>query len=123
MKKQDTRKLKPEAQEVIRRRLVSFLKSGKGTQKQAAAIFQLSLRAVEKIWQQYKRGGAAALKTKKRGPHTSTAHLSKPQVVQIKEGVKKHTPDSYHLPYTLWTADAVRRLIKKKRVQPTAHVT
>jgi transposase len=115
MKHQDGRKLKPEAQEAIRLRVAHFLKTAKGTQQQAADIFQLSAPAVKKIWKQYKEGGMKALKLKKRGPHLRTALLSKQQVKQLKSLVKKDMPDSYNLPHYLWTADAVRLLIKKKQ--------
>src|SRR5437763_13046049 len=113
MKHQDGRKLKPEAQEAIRLRVAKFLKTAKGTQRQAADIFQISLPAVKRIWKQYKEDGMKALKLKKRGPHQHTALLSKQQVKQIKRLVSKDMPDSYHIPYYLWTADAVRLLIKK----------
>ena len=114
MKKQDARRLHPEAQQAIRLRVAAFLQSRKGTQQQAAAIFQVSLAAVKKIWKQYKEGGAKALQVKKRGPAHSSARLSKEQVKQITQCIKKGTPDDYQLPYHLWTADAVRLLIKKK---------
>lgn len=114
MRKQDVRKLKPEVQEAIRLRVVDFLREGKGTQQQAAGIFQISLRAVEKAWHRYKAEGRRALQAKKRGPHRSTARLSRRQAATIKTLVKKDTPEAYGLPYFLWTAEAVRRLIKKK---------
>src|SRR3954470_23778797 len=110
MKKQDARKLAPAAQEAIRMRVINFLKSRKGTQREAADFFQLSLVAVEKIWQRYKAGGVQALKAKKRGPQRSSL-LSKKVTKEITLLVKKDTPDSYHLPYYLWTANAVRLLI------------
>jgi transposase len=114
MKKCDARKLKPEVQEAIRIRVAFFLKAGKGTQRQAADVFMVSIRAVEKIWKQYKAGGRKALAAKKRGPHKNTSKLSSHQVKKITRLVKKNTPDSYGIPYFLWTADAVRLLIKKK---------
>jgi len=114
MKKQDARKLAPAAQEAIRMRVINFLKSRKGTQRQAADFFQLSLVAVEKIWQRYKAGGVQALKAKKRGPHQHSSLLSEKATKEITRLVKKDTPDTYHLPYYLWTANAVRLLIKKK---------
>jgi transposase len=116
MKKQDARKLAPAVQEAIRMRVVDFLKMKKGTQRQAADFFQLSIRAVEKIWQCYKQGGVGALKAKKRGPHQPTSLLSNKKVKEITRLIKKDTPDSYHLPYWLWTANAVRLLIKKKPI-------
>lgn len=123
MRKPDARKLTPSAQEALRIRVVHFLSVHQGTQRQAAAIFQLSLPAVEKIWKHYKVGGMAAVKAKKWGPRTSTARLCKQGVRHIKKWIREDTPDRYHLPYTLWTADAVRRLIKKKKASPIARAT
>src|SRR3982751_615664 len=112
-KKQDARKLSPQAQEALRLRIVDYLKTGKGTQKQAAEIFAFSIDAIKKIWKRYKQGGVKALKRKKRGPHQWTSQLSRLQTKQITRAIQKGTPDSYQLPFHLWTADAVRRLIKK----------
>ena len=64
MKKQDARRLHPEAQQAIRLRIADYLQLGKGTQRQAAEIFQVSLAAVKKIWKQNKEGGAKALQLK-----------------------------------------------------------
>ena len=116
MKKQDARRLHPEAQQAIRLRIADYLQSRKGTQRQAAEIFQVSVPAVKKIWKQYKEGGIKALQVKKRGPAHSPARLSKEQVKDITQCIKKGTPDTYQLPYPLWTADTVRLLIKKKQV-------
>src|SRR3954470_18002221 len=115
MKKPDARRLHPAAQQAIRLRIAGYLQSGKGTQQQAAEIFQVSLAAVKKIGKQYKEGGTKALRTKKRGSAHSQARLSKEQVKEITRCIKKGTPDSYQLPYYLWTPDAVRVLIKKKQ--------
>src|SRR5437763_4636787 len=114
MKKQDARRLHPEAQPAIRLRIADYIQSGKGTQRQAAEIFQVSLAAEKKIRKQYKEGGAKALQLKKRGPAHSPARLSKEQVNEITQCIRKGTPDDYQLPYHLWTANAVRLLIKKK---------
>ena len=61
-KKQDAGKLSPQAQEALRLRIVDYLKTGKGTQKQAAEIFAFSIEAIKKIWNRYKQGGVKALK-------------------------------------------------------------
>jgi transposase len=113
MKKQDGRKLSAEAQETLRLRIARYLRLGKGTQQQAADIFQLSLPAVKKIWKQYQQDGTKALKAKKRGPHNSTALLTPAHVKQLTHMIKQHTPEHYGLPFSLWTAAAVRMLIKK----------
>src|SRR5947208_257426 len=113
MKKPDGRKLSAGAQEVLRLRIARYLRLGKGTQQQASDIFGLSLPAVKKIWKRYKQGGIKDLKTKKRGPHNSTALLTATQVKQFTRMIKHHTPDHYNLPFSLWTTAAVRMLIKK----------
>jgi len=114
MKRVDGRKLNPEAQEVIRLRVADFLQTGKGNQAEAAAIFQLSLSGVKKIWKQYKAGGHKVLKVKKRGPQQHTSRLSMQQVKEVKTSINNKTPDGYQLPSYLWTANAVRLLLKKK---------
>jgi transposase len=115
MKKQDARSLHSEAQEALRLRIADFLKKHKGTQKEAATIFQISLRAVEKIWKQFKEGGRKALKQKKRGPRKSRRRLSDSKAKQIRNIIKGATPDQYNIPRYLGTAAAVRLLIKKKQ--------
>ena len=114
MKKQDARVIGARAQEAIRFRIADFLRRKKGTQAEAADIFQLSLRGVQKIWKQYKEGGRKALRAKKRGPAAGVGRMDKRQVQEITGAIKKGTPDDYQLPYFLWTAGAVRLLIKKK---------
>ncbi|MBD0286955.1 MAG: helix-turn-helix domain-containing protein [Flavisolibacter sp.] len=113
MRKQDARSLHPEAQETLRLRIADFLKEHKGTQKEAADIFQVSLRAVEKIWKQFKEGGRKALKQKKRSPHKNRHLLSDSKAKQIGNIIKADTPEQHHIPCYLWTAAAVRLLIKK----------
>jgi|SRR6476620_11414804 transposase len=114
MKREDGRKLGAEAQEAIRLRIAAFLKDKKGTQRQAADIFQVSLAAVEKIWKHYRQGGEKDLLAKKRGPKTSRALLNPSQVSDITTTICFSTPEVHGLPYHLWTAGAVRLLIKKK---------
>jgi transposase len=113
MRKQDARKIGAKAREVIRLRVADYLRCKKGTQAEAADIFQLSLRGVQKIWKQYKEGGRKALLAKKRGPAHNNSRLRQEQVKETTSAIKKGTPDDYGLPYFLWTAGAVRLLIKK----------
>src|SRR3954451_2253361 len=120
MKRQDGRKLGAEAQEAIRLRIAAFLRDRKGTQGQAADIFGVSLGAIEKIWKQYRESGAKSLLAKKRGPKKSRALVDRTQVRDITGAIRSSTPEDHGLPYPqdpadhLWTAGAVRLLIKKK---------
>jgi hypothetical protein len=77
----------------------------------------VSFRAEEKIWSRYKQGELKALRAKKRGPRHNTSSLFSEQVKQLKGCIRKGTPDSYHVPYFLWTANAVRLLINKSEAQ------
>lgn len=114
MRDKDARKLHPAAQEAVRLRIAGFLHAQKGTQGEAAQIFQVSLACVKKTWKRFKQGGLKVLQARKRGPAKSTARLSKAQLKHITSALKKGIPDSCRLPYHLWTAGAVRLLIKKK---------
>jgi transposase len=114
MGKADARKLIPEVQEALRLRIAEFLKRGKGTQEEAADIFQVSLPAVKKIWKQFKEGGKRALKQKKRGPRSCKPKLSAQKAKQLRNIIKKDTPEQHSIPRYLWTAAAVGLLIKKK---------
>jgi transposase len=116
MKHTDARRLSPEAQEAIRLRVADFLRMKKGTQGEAADIFQLSLSCVKKIWKQCKGSGRKALKVKKRGPQQQHgSRLTKQQVKQVKTMMKMDTPDGYQIASSLWTASAVRLLLKKSQ--------
>jgi len=114
MKKQDGRKLGAAAQEAIRLRIAAFLRDKKGTQRQAADIFQVSLGAIEKIWKQYRESGTKSLLAKKRGPKKSRALVNRTQIRDITSAIRSSTPEVHGLAYHLWTAAAVRLLIKKK---------
>lgn len=86
-------------------RVVLFIKSAKGTEKQAVDIFEVSLPAVKKIWKEFKQDGLKALNACKRGSHNSRSLISRSKVAEITHFIKKGTPDSYNLPYYLWTAN------------------
>lgn len=115
MKKQDARLLASEVQEALRLRVVAYLKRGLGTQVEAASIFQISLSWVQKTWKRYKEGGNKTLRARKRGPKCPQSRLSKAKEKEIRRLIQDSTPDQQRIPRYLWTASAVRELIKKKR--------
>ena len=61
------RRKSKQAQEETRLRLVVFLNKKQGTQKDAATIFGITERSVNKIWNKYKTEGRRSLYSKKRG--------------------------------------------------------
>lgn len=114
MSKEKDKRGSAEVQEALRQRVVHYLTNGKGSQQSAADIFLLSLSAVKKIWKRYQAEGYASVEAQQRGPRQSTARLSNKQVEKITTCVRQGSPEQYGLPNTLWTAGAVRELIKKR---------
>src|SRR5690606_8444137 len=105
-----TRKNK-QAQEETRFRVVDYLKHKLGTQKQAAEIFAITERAVNKIWNKYKTSGKRSLVSKKRGVK-SGIKLTGKQATEVKSLIKDKHPDQLKLPFGLWTREAVQQLIE-----------
>ena len=66
MARQNKKRKNKQAQEETRYRVVEFLKKELGTQKQAAELFDITERGVNKIWAKYKAGGKRSLQSKKR---------------------------------------------------------
>lgn len=110
----ESKRLSASAQEAIRMRVVHYLQTKQGTQAQAAAAFMLSLSAVKKIWSRYLQQGETALQAHKRGPQKAVAHLKPQQVQKLCNHFSTTLPEHSGLPYPLWTAAAVRALIKKR---------
>jgi transposase len=102
-----------DVQEAVRIKVVSYLKKRLGTQKQAAEIFDLSLRSVNRIWANYKTGGTRAVQSKKRGVR-SGKKINGQQAAEVRRLIKDKMPDQLKLPYGLWTRDAVQQLILDK---------
>jgi len=112
-KNQIKRRGSKDAQEVIRKRVVSYLKQKRGTQKQASVIFEISERSIRRIWQKYKEGGSRAIVSKKRGVQ-SGIKLNGEQAASIRKMIKEKMPDQLKLPFGLWTRQAVQQLIEQQ---------
>lgn len=100
-------------QEAIRLKVCSYLKKNLGTQNQAAEIFGLSIRSVNRIWCSYKIKGSRGLKSKKRGVQGGKKITGK-QSAEIRRLIKDKLPDQLKLPFGLWTREAVQQLIFDK---------
>jgi transposase len=99
-----------EVQEAVRLKVVNYLKKKMGTQKQAAEIFGLSIRSVNRIWARYKAGGSRLLASKKRGVQGGKKINGK-QAAEVRQLIKDKLPDQLKLAYGLWTREAVAQLI------------
>ena len=113
MEKKTKKRYKQEVQEANRLRIVDFLKKKKGTQKEAAEIFGVTERTVNKIWAKYKEGGMNALKNKKRGVKGGKKLKAK-EAAEIRRLIRDKMPEQLKLPFGLWTRQAVEQLIKDK---------
>jgi len=112
--KHDTRRLSPAAQEALRRRVVAALESGKMTQVEAAEVFAVSRKSIWMWLKAYRAGGEAALASRKRGPKGHRGKLAGWQAATVCNMIRDRHPEQLKLPYALWTADAVRRLIARR---------
>ena len=100
-------------QEETRIRVCEYLKKKIGTQKQAAEIFGITERGVNKIWSSYKTKGKRGLASKKRGVQVGKK-ITGEQAFIVRKLIKEKLPDQLKLPYGLWTREAVQRLMYEK---------
>ncbi len=113
MEKPDTRKLKPEVQQELRKQAIRLCKKGM-TQREIAEILGVYPTSVSKWWRAYKKDGAKAIRCKKRGrPKGSCRTLTPDQEKEIQKAIYDKYPDQLKLPFTLWTRVAVQQLIKQ----------
>ena len=100
-------------QEATRLKVCAYLKKKLGTQNQAAEIFGLRIRSVNRIWATYKIKGGRGVQSKKRGVQGGKK-ITGVQAAEVRRLVKDKMPDQLKLPYGLWTREAVQQLILDK---------
>jgi len=111
MKTIDTRRLKPDVQEQIRRQAVGLRKKGK-KYTEIADILGVSYSSACQWYKAYEREGIKGIKGKKRGRKTGACRtLTADQERQIQKLIQDKCPDQLKLPFALWTRIAVRQLI------------
>ena len=113
MKTKVKKRKNQDAQEETRFRVADYLRKKLGTQKEAAEIFGITERSVNKIWAQYKKGGKRSLRSKKRGVKGGMK-LKKDQAYKVRQLIKDKLPEQLKLPFGLWTREAVQQLISEK---------
>jgi transposase len=112
MKTQDARSLPSAAQEDLRRKAVQAVTDGK-TRVEVARLFGVSRQAIYNWLEQYESGGTKALAARKRG-RRSELQLSARQSTQVVRAIQDRCPDQLHLPFYLWTREAVQNLIRRR---------
>jgi len=112
MRKRDARTLSSEAQEDLRRRVVSAVRGGM-SQTEAATIFDVARGTVNKWSRLHEQGGSRALVGGKRG-RPRVAKLPREQRDQTIRWILGKCPDQFWLPFALWTREAVQQLLAQK---------
>lgn len=108
----DARHLPPEAQEDLRRRVMSAIDAGLGI-SQAAATFKVSRQAIYNWQDRIDAGGRRALKSRRRGRPEGIALLPH-QAATVVRMILGSCPDQLRLPFALWTREAVQMLIARR---------
>jgi transposase len=113
MEKIDARKLSTDVQQQLRHQAIKLKKSGR-TYKEISEILGVHPTTACQWFKRYQRGGAKAVKIKKRGrPKGSCRTLSQDQEKQLQVTIRDKCPDQMKLPFALWTRIAVQQLIKE----------
>ena len=110
----DSRRISQDALYERRLQYVRLRTSGMSN-NQASAVVGLRPETGSRIWKKYQEQGAASLKLRRRGvPKGCNRALSPEQEEDLQEVLKNHTPDELQLPYSLWSREAVKRLIHER---------
>ena len=109
----DARKLSPEAQEDLRRRVVHAIVEQGLSRADAIKTFRVGRTSVYHWLKAYRAGGAKSLRARKRGPKHSS-RLAGHQAATVVRMIEDRHPEQLHLPFALWTRDAVRQLIHRR---------
>ena len=118
MKTKDFRSLPSAAQEDIRRKAVRAVLYGK-KRGEAAELFGITRKAVEKWVAIYRTEGLKSLRAKRRG-RPRGGSLAPWQASQIVRSITDRCPDQLKLPFMLWTREAVALLIRERFNKPVS---
>lgn len=110
MKTQDGRKLAPEAQEALRRRVVRAITQEGMRRVDAVRLFGVSRTAIYYWLRAYGKRGESALVARKRG-RKARSRLAGHQAATTVRLITDRCPDQLKMRYALWTREAVRELL------------
>jgi transposase len=114
MKHVDRRKLPAAAQEERRRQVIGLRQAGQTCDAIAAQV-GLTRTGVFDICKRYAERGAAGLKSAPRGPEPGTGRfLDRAQEAEVRDLIRRHTPDELDPPFALWSRAAVQELVLRR---------
>jgi transposase len=111
--KTDGRQLSPEAQEHLRRRVVHAIHDTGMSQVEALQVFGVGRTSIHRWLRAVEGGGSAALKARKRG-RKPRSRLAGHQAATVVRMIEDSCPDQLHLPFALWTREAVQQLLVQR---------
>lgn len=108
----DARRLSPEAQEDLRRRVVAAVHGGM-SQGEAAQVFAVAPQSVSRWVQAWRKRGSKGLATRRRGRKAGEQKaLSARRQRMARSAVAEHIPATFGLAGVVWTRKAVAELIR-----------
>jgi transposase len=111
----DARRLSPEAQEDLRRRVVYAVREDGMSEAQAARTFGVCRQSVAAWTARVQSGGVRALLARKRGPKPGRHKLGDAATERgIVRAIRGSCPDQMLLPFALWSREAVIALIQRR---------
>ena len=115
MTRMDARRLSPDAQQDLRRRVVYAVREDGMSQTQAARTFGVCRQSVAAWTEAVEAGGTRALAARKRGPKPGPHKLGDAATERgIMRSIRDRCPDQMLLPFALWTREAVAELIRRR---------
>jgi transposase len=112
--KRDARKLTAETKYELRKQVIRMKEKGMKGQE-ISELVGLGVVQISRIWQKYLSHGAGALKPRKQGcPVGKYRILSGTQEKEVCKLLTDKTPDQLHLPFALWTREALQMCLQDK---------
>jgi transposase len=111
--KPDARRLPPQAQEDLRRRVMAAVTEQGMRQVEAARTFSVTRQSIHNWLRAVERSGPSGLKAHKRGPRPH-CRLAGHQAAAVVRLIDNRCPDQLQLPFALWTREAVGELIERR---------
>jgi transposase len=113
MTRVDARRLSPDTQEDLRRRVVYAVREGGMSPAQAARTFGVCRQSVAAWVARAGSGGVRALAARKRGPKPRP-RLDPSVERAVVRAIRNRCPDQLLLPFALWTRQAVAALVERR---------
>jgi transposase len=111
----DAKKLNPQGQEELRKKIIREMEKRDGDTKEVAEICECSIRHVQSTWKKYSEGGINAIKSTKMGRRVgSGCKLTPKQEKQIKKILVSKKPHEVGLDGYLWDRKRVSEIVKRK---------